>query len=40
MRFDRLDGNSLIQTAAAAILSFGIAIGVCMIAYFDGDGGF
>ena len=36
MRLDRLDTNNLAQLAACAVLTFGIAIGVCMIAYFDG----
>ena len=36
MKLDRLDNNNMVQLVASAVLTFGIAIGVCMIAYFDG----
>ena len=36
MRFNRLDTETLVQLTALAIVSFGLALGVCMIAYLDG----
>jgi hypothetical protein len=38
MRFDRLDESQLIQMVALAIVSFGLAVGVCFIAYLDNGG--
>ena len=38
MRFDRLDSTTLVQMVALAIVSFGLAIGVCFIAYLDNGG--
>ena len=34
----RLDESKLIQLAALGIVSFGLAIGVCFIAYLDNGG--
>jgi hypothetical protein len=36
MRFDRLDETQLVQITALAIVSLGLAFGVCLIAYLDG----
>ena len=36
MRFDRIDESQLIQITALAIVSFALAVGVCLIAYLDG----
>ena len=38
MRFDRIDSTQLIQIVALCIVSFGLAIGVCFIAYLDNGG--
>ena len=36
MRLDRLDSETLVQLVALAIVSFGLALGLALIAYLDG----
>lgn len=36
MRFNRLDAETMIQITALGIVSFGLAIGLALIAYLDG----
>jgi hypothetical protein len=38
MRFDRIDSTQLVQIVALGIVSFGLALGVCFIAYLDNGG--
>ena len=36
MRFDRIDSDKLVQLVALGIVTFGLAIGLALIAYLDG----
>ena len=36
MRLDRLDSETLVQLVALAIVTFGLALGLALIAYLDG----
>jgi len=36
MRLDRLDSETLVQMVALSIVTFGLALGLALIAYLDG----
>ena len=36
MRYTRLDSETLVQLVALGIVTFGLAIGLALIAYLDG----
>lgn len=36
MRYTRLDSDTLVQMVALGIVTFGLAIGLALIAYLDG----
>ena len=36
MRYTRLDTDTLVQMVALGIVTFGLALGLALIAYFDG----
>ena len=36
MRYTRLDTDTLVQMVALAIVTFGLALGLALIAYLDG----